>query len=133
MRPTVGCVAMRNAIRRQCVGLVAVSLAALTTLVRAHFLDSNQPRRLDPAAWGGDHVGKPIPTYLTGDECLFCHRDKVGTTWGANRHNLTIRPFGEDSLPPAAQKELSAKKVAGEIKFVLGNQQRQRFLKPAKA
>jgi hypothetical protein len=124
---------MRNANRWQRVGLVAVSLAALTTLVRAHFLGSNQPQRLDPAAWGGDHVGKPIPTYMTGDECLFCHRDKVGTTWSANRHNLTIRPFEEDSLPRAARKDLSAKKVAEDIKYVLGNKQRQRFLKSARA
>jgi hypothetical protein len=124
---------MRNTSGCRRVGLVVVSLATLATLVRAHFLGPIQPKRLDPAAWGGDHVGKPIPTYTTGDECLFCHRDKVGAAWGGNRHNLTIRPFEEGSLPRAALKELSAKKVAEEIKHVLGNRQRQRFLKPARA
>src|SRR5262249_8364761 len=71
--------------------------------------------------------------YTTGDECLFCHREKVGTTWGANRHNLTIRPFEEGSPAHAALKGSPAKKAVEEIKFVLGNLQRQRFLKPAQA
>src|SRR5437867_3363684 len=31
-----------------------------------------QPR--DPA-WGSDHIGKPLPEFASGDECLFCHRD----------------------------------------------------------
>jgi predicted CXXCH cytochrome family protein len=52
-------------------------------------VSSAQP---DPATWGGDHVGKPLPEYVTGDECLFCHRNDVGPTWGKNRHHLTIRP-----------------------------------------
>src|SRR5205809_1107309 len=30
---------------------------------------------LDPAAWGSDHAGKPLPSFTSGDECLFCHRD----------------------------------------------------------
>ena len=32
----------------------------------------------DPAAWGSNHIGKPIPEYVHGDECLFCHRNKSG-------------------------------------------------------
>ena len=32
-------------------------------------------RHLDPAGWGKDHVGSPVPEYVTGDECLFCHED----------------------------------------------------------
>jgi predicted CXXCH cytochrome family protein len=94
---------------------------------------SGQPQRLDPAAWGGDHVGKPVPQFMTGDECLFCHREKVGTTWAANRHNLTLRPFEHASPARAALKESPAKQVAEAIKFVLGTHQRQRFLKPAQA
>ena len=45
----------------------------------------------DPGAWGGDHVGKSVPEFMTGDECLFCHR-KVGATWQRNRHYLTVHP-----------------------------------------
>jgi hypothetical protein len=39
-----------------------------------------------------DHVGKPIPTYVSGDECLFCHRVKVADTWQQNPHARTIFP-----------------------------------------
>jgi predicted CXXCH cytochrome family protein len=86
---------------------------------------SEQPRRLDPAAWGSDHVGKPVPEYTTGDECLFCHREKIGAAWGENRHNLTIRPF-----EPGSQ---TAREVASAVEFVLGGQHRQRFLRRSKA
>src|SRR5215212_5085478 len=114
--------------------VLVVSLAVMTAaLARAWVFASGSPQRLDPAAWGSDHVGKTVPEFVTGDECLFCHREKIGTTWGANRHNLTIRPFEDNSPARAALKESTAQKAAEEIKFVLGHLQRQRFLKPAQA
>jgi hypothetical protein len=94
---------------------------------------ADTPSRLDPAAWGDDHVGKPVPEYTTGDECLFCHRDNVGTSWGANRHNLTLRLIDSPSPAWDALKQSPAKDLADEIKYVMGAHQRQRFLKPAKA
>jgi hypothetical protein len=63
----------------------AATLAGLW-LVASQVTSADGPARIDPAAWGSDHVGKPVPEYVTGDECLFCHREKVGPTWGANRH-----------------------------------------------
>src|SRR5438105_4008947 len=39
-----------------------------------------------------DHVGKPLPEYVTGDECLFCHRVQVADTWQQNPHARTVRP-----------------------------------------
>jgi hypothetical protein len=95
-------------------------------------VSSGQPKRLDPAAWGSDHVGKPVSEYTTGDECLFCHRGKVGSTWSANRHNRTIRPLDPESPAAGALKQPLAKDFAGAVKFVLGDRQRQRYLKPAK-
>lgn len=92
---------------------------------------SQAPRRLDPAAWGGDHVGKPLPELVSGDECLFCHRS-VGSSWADNRHNRTVRAADEDSPALAALKQSPAKALAGEVRFVMGDRQRQRFLKPAK-
>jgi hypothetical protein len=46
---------------------------------------------LDPAAWGTDHVGKPIPEFVHGDECLFCHRNDIGPGWQKNAHGLDLR------------------------------------------
>lgn len=93
---------------------------------------SDDPKRLDPAAWGSDHVGQPIPEYVTGDQCLFCHRDKIGPKWGANRHNQTIRTFDAHSPERDALKQLLTKDIVDEIMFVMGNKQQQRFLKSAK-
>src|SRR4030095_16399582 len=93
---------------------------------------SQQPVQtvLDPAAWGGNHVGKPIPEYVHGDECLFCHRNSIGVTWQKNAHGLARRK-GEDApeLQTLASKlpELSA--VVSEIGYFLGSRHRVRFLK----
>jgi hypothetical protein len=98
-------------------GLALACLAVVLPLVMSSLCplclcgESDSPKKLDPAAWGGDHVGKPVPEFTGGDECLFCHRMDVGPTWGKNRHNLTLRP-GD-----------------GEGRFVLGHGQRERSLK----
>lgn len=93
---------------------------------------SSETKEVDPAAWGSDHADKPVPEYVTGDECLFCHREKVGPTWGANPHNLTIRALEDKSPALAALEESSAKQFASEVKFVMGDRRRQRFLRSGK-
>jgi hypothetical protein len=82
------------------------------------------------ANWGSDHVGSPLPEYVTGDECLFCHRDRFGADWSRNVHQRTMR------LPDSAATEMAALKAAPEatpfadqVEFVLGNQRQIRFLK----
>jgi predicted CXXCH cytochrome family protein len=84
--------------------------------------------------WGSDHVGKPVPEYVTGDECLFCHRDKIGPSWGSNWHNRTVRDA--DPTAPGLTALVGAaelKHFATDIKAVLGGRQRVCFLKPAAA
>ena len=41
-----------------------------------------------------DHAGQPVPNYVTGDECLFCHRVKVADTWQQNPHAPNGPPAG---------------------------------------
>jgi hypothetical protein len=36
-----------------------------------------------------------VQDYVTGDECLFCHRNTIGVGWSTNRHNLTTRGGAE--------------------------------------
>ncbi len=48
-------------------------------------------KTFDPKAWGSNHAGQPVPEFVQGDECLFCHRMDIGTTWKSNRHGITIR------------------------------------------
>lgn len=89
-----------------------------------------QPPRRDPAAWGSTHVGQPIPEYVTGDECLFCHRNDIGPSWARDPHAQTIRRR-EDAPELAAlmksQPALAAR--ADEIEFFLGGRKHLRFLK----
>ena len=84
---------------------------------------------LDPAAWGGDHVGSPRPEFVSGDECLFCHRRDIGTTWTTNRHRSTVRPADGTSAPLQALAASAGTDVAGEVEYVLGRNRRVRFLK----
>jgi hypothetical protein len=124
---------MRRAPRLNARGLLVWALLAIAPLMAAGLTAADAPKRLDPAAWGSDHVGQPIPGYMTGDECLFCHRDKIGTTWGGNRHNLTIRPFDETAPARTELKRVLGDSVLKQITLVLGDQHQQRFLRPAKA
>jgi predicted CXXCH cytochrome family protein len=79
------------------------------------------------AAWGDDHVGQPFPAYMTGDECLFCHRD-IGTTWADNRHQLTIRfPQADDQTLRSLEEHQSD--VAAEVQLLMGSRRITRFLK----
>src|SRR5437016_8926346 len=82
----------------------------------------------DPAAWGSDHVGKPIPEYVTGDECLFCHRADVGPSWSMNRHHRTIREADAEAAPVAALKASPPlQPLAAEVKLLLGGSQQLRY------
>ena len=40
-------------------------------------------------------IAQTIADYPTGDSCLFCHRDDIGSSWLDNAHAWTIRPAGE--------------------------------------
>src|SRR5690348_12547483 len=76
------------------VAAVALILLAAQPGVRHPAARADQPaapKTLDPKAWGADHVGEPLPEYMESGECLFCHRDTVGVSWGKNKHNRTIR------------------------------------------
>jgi hypothetical protein len=78
----------------------------------------------DPKAWGSNHVGKPVPEYVQGDECLFCHRNDIGPTWQKNSHLLTVRERG--SAPEVAAQ---LKSNAADAEFIMGSRQHLRFLK----
>ena len=86
--------------------------------------------KIDPAAWGSDHVGKPMPEYVHGDECLFCHRNDIGTTWQKNAHGVTIRER-EDApeLQTMLKGQTALASQAASVEHFLGSRHRVRFLK----
>jgi hypothetical protein len=96
----------------------------------------NQPTRsqqdekkLDPAAWGGNHVGKPVPEFVQGDECLFCHRNTIGATWQRNAHGVALRQHEDAGALRDLLKQPELASVAKEIEYFLGSRHRVRFLK----
>jgi predicted CXXCH cytochrome family protein len=101
-------------VKRMCVLSCAVALALVA-----------QPRQ-DPAVWGIDHVGKPVPEFTHGDECLFCHRNDVGPAWQKNAHGLALRQR-EDAPDLAAKIQAEAP----DATHVLGSRNHIRYLKQA--
>lgn len=117
---------------------MAICLLVLTgvlMLTAASGLRSDDAAPPDqPAAWGSDHVGQPLPEFMSGDECLFCHREDVGPSWSENRHARTVRFAERDSS--AIQALLEAENTtdfADEVEYVMGDSRHQRFLKAGEA
>lgn len=91
-----------------------------------------QAPQLDPAAWGRDHAGAPPPQYVPGDECLFCHRETVGSNWKDTVHGASTRQ--REDAPALARAVASAREPGGAAKdaeYFLGSRHRARLLKPA--
>ena len=80
--------------------------------------------RRDPAKWGGNHIGEPVPEYVQGDECLFCHRNEIGPSWAKDSHALTVR-YRE----AAPEIEPFLKDRAGEVTHLLGSRHLVRLLR----
>lgn len=94
----------------------------------------DREKNLDPAAWGSNHVGKELPEYLTGEECLFCHRETIGPKWQTNRHQRTVRLLlDEPAALEALKQSPELKHLATKIEFVIGGENRLRFLKRSDA
>lgn len=83
---------------------------------------------LDPAAWGEDHVGQPVPEFVESGECLFCHRGSVGGDWQRNRHALTIHDVAPDGaeLKPLVAAHAEA---AAQVRLLLGHSRSVRYLR----
>jgi hypothetical protein len=85
---------------------------------------------VDGGNWGSDHVNSPLPEYATGDECLFCHRDRFGADWSKNAHQQTMRPFDSSAVAGAALKASpQTSRFADQVEFLLGERRQIRFLK----
>ncbi|CAN5175643.1 hypothetical protein BH10PLA2_BH10PLA2_05130 [soil metagenome] len=97
------------------------------------FAQQQHSKSQDPGGWGSDHVGQAVPEYLTGDECLFCHRGNVGPLWTTNRHNITMHAADPTSPGLVELKKVIAEAMTAEVKIELGGKLLTRFMKPAQA
>lgn len=92
----------------------------------------NQQAQTNPAAWGSNHVGQPIPEFVTSGECLFCHRNTIGATWDQNAHGITVRPKPDaPQFQNIFQGQPKLTGLANEVDFYLGGRRHLRFLKKA--
>src|SRR5216117_798993 len=84
-------------------------------------------KAIDPAAWGSSHAGKPVPDFVHGDECLFCHRNDIGQGWQKNAHGVTVRQ-SED--PPEWRDifkgQTALATIAPQVGYFLGCRHRLR-------
>ncbi len=111
------------------VRLGEASIAAILIFTSGQKAQEQNASR-DPRAWGGNHVGKPVPEYVQGDECLFCHRNDIGATWQKNAHGVAMRQR-EDApdLAKMIEGQPGLADVVKQIEFFLGSRRRVRFLK----
>ena len=66
---------------------------------------------------------------MTGDECLFCHRD-IGKSWPTNPHQLTLRPALPDDPSSTLLSQLSGgDELLEQADFLMGGQRVARALK----
>lgn len=110
-----------------CAGLF-LSLWMFTSLPRTHGQEPTAQAR-DPKAWGSNHIGKEVPEYVHGDECLFCHRNSVGATWQKTAHGTTIRQLEDAGKLRDLLKQPELAAVAKDIEYFLGSRNHIRFLK----
>jgi hypothetical protein len=111
------------------VAIISFALLALIKHTPAQQPSTN-PQQLDPAAWGSNHVGHPVPEFVSGGECLFCHRNTIGATWDKNPHGITVRqredaPEFKDIFQ--GQPKLAA--FSKEVECFMGSRHHVRFLK----
>ncbi|MCH2368787.1 MAG: hypothetical protein MK554_16430 [Planctomycetes bacterium] len=101
--------------------------AALLALAVLAAPSGCRSKEAKPPPAGGEPVAS-IPEYMSGDESLFCHREKVGVSWQGNAHRSTVREAaaGDPALLALAS---STKKNPGNVDFLLGGKRLTRFLK----
>lgn len=101
--------------------------AALLALAVLAAPSGCRSKEAKPPPAGGEPVAS-IPEYMSGDECLFCHREKVGVSWQGNAHRSTVREAaaGDPALLALAS---SGNEKPGGVDFLLGGKRLARFLR----
>ena len=65
----------------------------IASIMLVAVVDASTPLRAADSKESNHHIGKALPDYVTGDECLFCHRRDIASGWKVNAHQLTLRPL----------------------------------------
>ena len=107
------------------VALLSVFAIALTLYFDVHATSLQQSggpaKPLDPKDWGSNHAGKPVPDFIHGDECLFCHRNDIGPGWQKNAHGLTVRQREDAPELQEILKQPALSGVASQVEYFMGS------------
>lgn len=112
------------------------SLSLSLSLVLGLLLAPSLPRaaQADVLPDSRTHVGQDLPDYVTGDECLFCHRAKIGPGWQVNGHQLTLRAaISAPQVALALKNNDDLEPFARQIQYVLGYRSQTRLLRKSSA
>src|ERR1041384_2673716 len=82
---------------------------------------------LDPKAWGSNHAGRPVPEFVHGDECLFCHRNDIGPGWSKNTHGVTVRQREDAPELEEILKQPALSAFASQVEYFMGSRHRVRL------
>lgn len=103
-------------------------LSALALILRQTIAEDPPPA--NALTTGNSHVGKPLPDYLTGDECLFCHRNTAGVTSNIDEHQRTLRPVtAVPEIEAMLRSHPNLQSFADQVHFLLGNERQIRLLR----
>ncbi len=120
---------IKNPTRPRLIVLLAFALLASSLFTANRHISGQEEKKLDPAAWGSNHVGKPVPEFVQGDECLFCHRNTIGVSWQKNAHGVAVQQREGAGALQSLLKQPQLASVAQDIDYILGSRQHIRFLK----
>lgn len=109
--------------------VLAFFLVSAWVVTTNHFVQGQQEDKRDPKAWGSNHVGKPVPEFVHGDECLFCHRNTIGAHWQKNAHGVAVRQREDAGNLSVLLKQPELSAVSSGIEYFLGSRHRIHFLK----
>lgn len=105
--------------------------AAIAGLLVGNQGIADEPLQNRLAHWGSDPIGRPLPEYITGDECLFCHRG-IGRDWVDNPHQTTMR-LAQSEQPELQELAAREPSAAKDVAFLLGAKRMVRYLKRTQA
>ncbi|MBT5707496.1 MAG: hypothetical protein HOI66_14360 [Verrucomicrobia bacterium] len=106
----------------------------IASIMLVAVVDASTPLRAADSKESNHHIGKALPDYVTGDECLFCHRRDIASGWKVNAHQLTLRPlFAAPNVEEAVEADPKLQSFSRQVQFVLGKKEHLRLLKKSTA